>query len=251
MDLGLKGKVAIVTGGASGFGEATAHLLAEEGARLVLADIQDEKGQKVTQEIEQAGGEAIYVRCDVSQGEEVKKMVDRALEAFGTVDILCNIAGSSPRGRFPEISVEDWDAVFAVHMRGTFLCTQEVTKRAMIPKGGGKIVNVGSLNGHGVGGLSAYGAAKAAIIGFTKNAARTLGPYGINVNCVSPGQVRTPMTERWITQPEAYERVKNETILKRVGDAMSIAPAIVFLCSEPASYITAADMNVSAGQVVY
>jgi NAD(P)-dependent dehydrogenase (short-subunit alcohol dehydrogenase family) len=253
MDLGLAGKVAIVTGGASGIGEATCRVLAGEGARIVLADVQDPQGAQATREITAAGGEAIYVHVDVSSAAQVQNLVSQTLDTMGTVDLLCNIAGIGWRGgSWPNIPVEDWEAQFRVHMLGTFLCTQEVARRAMIPRQSGKIVNVGSLSAHGWRGISPYSAVKAGVVGFTRNAAIELGVYGINVNVVSPGNVITPMTgDLQDPTSEFHQKVKDATLLKRVGDAKSVAPVIAFLCSEQAHYITGAEINVSAGQVLF
>jgi 3-oxoacyl-[acyl-carrier protein] reductase len=129
-------------------------------------------------------------------------------------------------------------------------CTQEVARRAMIPRRSGKIVNVGSLVAHGFGEASAYAAAKGAIIAFTKNAARTLGPHGINVNVVSPGTMRTPMSEVRMGRPEYQQRALEQSMIKRIGTAQDVADAIVFLCSSRADHITAVELHVNAGQVV-
>ena len=253
MDLGLEGKVAIVTGGASGMGQATSTILAQERAKVILADIHDDKGKAAAEKIRKTGGEATFIHADVSSQEEVEQLVDKVLEMYGTIDILCNFAGIGGVGYdWPNISSEEWDLAFNVHMRGTFLCTQEVSRRAMIPNHSGKIVNIGSLSAHGWRGPSAYSAAKAAIVGFSRNAAIGLGPHGINVNVVCPGNVGTPMTRQLMDpESEGYKSVRESTLLKIVGDAMSIAPIVVFLCSEPAHYITGADINASAGQVIY
>jgi NAD(P)-dependent dehydrogenase (short-subunit alcohol dehydrogenase family) len=252
MDMGIEGKIALVTGAGSGIGEASARLFAEEGARVVVADINAQSGERTAAELRSRDAQAIFVQCDISNESSVRALVERALETFGTIDILANIAGipGAGRGVFPDISVENWDQQFAVHTRGTFLCTQEVARRAMIPQQSGKIVNVGSLVAHGFGEASAYSAAKGAIIAFTKNAARTLGVHGINVNVVSPGTMRTPMSEVRMGRLEYQQRSLEQSLIKRIGTAQHVADAIVFLCSSRADHITAVELHVNAGQVV-
>jgi NAD(P)-dependent dehydrogenase (short-subunit alcohol dehydrogenase family) len=252
MDMGLAEKVAIVTGAGSGIGEATARLFAAEGARVIAADLNAETAERTASDLRSRGADALAVQCDISDEASVRALVDAALQAFGTIDILANIAGipGAGTGVFPNITVENWDRQFSVHTRGTFLCTQEVSRRAMIPRGRGKIVNVGSLVAHGFGDASAYSAAKGAIIAFTKNAARTLGPYGINVNVVSPGTMRTPMSEVRMGLPEFQQRSLEQSMIKRIGTAQDVADAIVFLCSSRADHITAVELHVNAGQVV-
>lgn len=165
-----------------------------------------------------------------------------------TIDILINTAGIGGGAQ----TIEEWDHMFAVHVRGTALCIEEVTERVMIPKGYGKVVNIASLCNHsGLGGLSAYCAAKAAISQLTQGGARALGRHGINMNCVSPGNVHTPMTEKMFSDPERVERIRKEVAFGRIGDARDIAWPIVFLCSDRASYIVGVDLNVSGGQVIY
>jgi len=142
--------------------------------------------------------------------------------------------------------------MFAVHVRGTAMCIKHVTERVMIPNGYGKIVNVASLCNHsGSGGMSAYCAAKAAISQLTLGGARGLGRHGINMNCVSPGNVRSPMTKKMFSDPETEERIRGQVVFGYVGDSRDVAYPIVFLCSDRAKWIVGADLNVSAGQVIY
>ncbi len=270
MDYGLKGKVAIITGAAAhpdgfpygGMGEETARLLVQEGAKVVLADINAQLGEKLAQELRSQGAEAIFVRTDITSADAIKNLVDKALEAYGTVDILVNAAGvhgaAGKGSMFPNILMEDWNLIFDTHLKGTMMMTQEVVRRVMIPKRSGKIVNVSSLVAHGRHGPAAYAVAKSAISSFTVGCASALGQYGINVNCVSPGLVLTPI---WASVGDTSapdinklaEDAKKGRMLEmdRPGTGKDIANVIVFLVSEPGSYITAEDINVSAGQVVY
>lgn len=254
MDLLLREKVAVITGGASGFGEMSARVLAEEGAKVVIADTNDDLGAGVASQIAAQGGSALFVKCDVSIESQVRAMVDASLHEFGRIDILANVAGIGSRkfGQLPDQTVESWDLTFAVHARGTFLCTQEVTKRAMIPVRSGKIINIGSLAAHHPSvGPSAYSAAKGAIITFTKGCARSLGQFNINCNVISPGNMLTPMTEPWMGTPEGRQRVLDQSCIKRIGTAEDVAWLVAYLASDRARHITGAEINVSAGQVIY
>jgi 3-oxoacyl-[acyl-carrier protein] reductase len=273
MDYGLNGRVAIITGAAArpdafafaGQGEETARLLVNENVKVVLADINEERGNKLAEDLVSQGAKAIFVRTDVSRKEDVERLVDKALEAFGTVDILVNAAGchagagKGTAGKFPHVLEEDWDLMLNTHLKGTFLCSQEVARRAMIPNRHGKIVNVSSLVAHGKYGANPYCVAKAAISWFTRGCAVTLGKYGINVNCVSPGLVLTPiwasvdLEEGKELTPEFQQMLNKDRLLDldRVGTGRDVANAILFLVSEPASYITGVDINASAGQVLY
>jgi NAD(P)-dependent dehydrogenase (short-subunit alcohol dehydrogenase family) len=244
MDLGLAGKVAVITGGVGGMGEESARILVDEGAKVVLADVRDEQGPALARSL----GDAIYVHTDVTNEDDIAHLVDVALEKFGTIDILINTAGLGGGAK----TVEEWDRMFAVHVRGTAMCIKQVTERVMIPNGYGKIVNVASLCNHsGSGGMSAYCAAKAAISQLTLGGARSLGRHGINMNCVSPGNVRSPMTEKMFSDPETEERIRGQVVFGRIGDSRDVAYPIVFLCSDRAKWVVGADLNVSAGQVIY
>jgi NAD(P)-dependent dehydrogenase (short-subunit alcohol dehydrogenase family) len=244
MDLELAGKVAVITGGVGGMGEESARILVDEGAKVVLADVRDEQGPALAQSL----GDAIYVHTDVTNEDDIARLVDVALETYGTIDILINTAGLGGG----TTTVEEWDRMFAVHVRGTAMCIKHVTERVMIPNGYGKIVNVASLCNHsGSGGMSAYCAAKAAISQLTLGGARSLGRHGINMNCVSPGNVRSPMTERMFSDPETEERIRGQVVFGYIGDSRDVAYPIVFLCSDRARWIVGADLNVSAGQVIY
>ena len=162
MDLELEGKVAVITGGVGGMGQESARILVDEGAKVVLADILDEQGEALAAELNagRVGAHAIYVHVDVTLPEDIRRMVDAALEAFGTIDILINTAGIAGSVARSAEDVANWDRMFAVHVRGTAACIQEVRERVMIPKGYGKIVNVSSLCSHNGRAGGAYCAAK-------------------------------------------------------------------------------------------
>ncbi|NIV35814.1 MAG: SDR family NAD(P)-dependent oxidoreductase, partial [Anaerolineae bacterium] len=178
----------------------TARLLVQEGAKVVLADIKRELGQELAEDLTAQGHEALFVHTDITkQQERATNLVDQALAAFGTVDILVNAAGchsldgKGTGNSFPNVLEEDLDLMFEVHAQGTFMMSQEVARRIMIPNRSGNIVMISSLAAHGKFIPTAYGAAKAAVSWFTVGFAVALGKYGINVNCVSPGMVLTPI----------------------------------------------------------
>jgi NAD(P)-dependent dehydrogenase (short-subunit alcohol dehydrogenase family) len=239
--------------------------LAQHGAKVVLADINDALGAKLESEMREKGHEALYVHTNVAMAEERTNLVDRALEAFGTIDILVtaagchSLAGQGTGSSFPDILEEDWDLMFDVHLKGTFFTAQEVARRVMIPNKRGRIVYISSLGAHGKRGVSAYGTAKAAISFLTARSAVALGKYGINVNCVSPGMVLTPIFGRMELKgkldeplsPEFHQMMTFGRVLEidRYGTGLDIAKAILFLVSDLGEYVTGVDLNVSAGQV--
>jgi D-arabinitol 4-dehydrogenase/D-sorbitol dehydrogenase (acceptor) len=273
MDLGLKGKVAVVTGATGapegfpypGQGAETARLLLEEGARVVMVDIKDKRGERLAGEFRANGHDCVYAHADIGKAEDRTRLIDRALDAYGTIDILVNAAGchsmdgQGTGNSFPDILEEDWDLQYDIHVKGNVFLTQEVAKRVMIPNRSGKIVMFSSLAAHGKFPVTAYGTAKAAISWFTVGAAAVLGQYGITVNCISPGMVLTPiyhdieLADNPISSPEFQAMMKGGRLLEmdRFGFGADTAKAVLFLVSDLGSYVTAADLNVSAGQVVY
>lgn len=247
----LEGKVAVITGAADGIGRATAILFAREGARLVLADI-NEQGLKESRDlVKGVGGEAIIKRTDVSVEEEVKDLIDLALKTYSQVDILCNNAGIS--GSLVDLEnqdADDWRKVFAVNVLGAVFGTKHVA-RHMQERRCGAIVNTASVAGirSGAGG-NAYSASKAALINFTQTAACDLGGFNVRVNVVCPGLIQTGMTKPIFDL--ARERGKVEKLgsrceLRRYGRPEEVAYAILFLASDEASYITGQALPVDGG----
>jgi 3-oxoacyl-[acyl-carrier protein] reductase len=224
----LEGKVAIVTGAGSGIGRAIALGLARQGASVGVSDINGEKAEAVAREITDEGGEAICLTANVANTEEVDALVAESVKHLGRLDILVNNAGRAARGYVGQMTDEDWDAVVAVNLRGTFLCSRAALAH-MIPQRSGRIVNTASgLGLRGSPGGAVYGASKAAIINFTKSLAQEVARYGISVNAIAPGVTDTPFWRANRTEEEikeAYER-------GQVGQAEDFVPLVLFLCSE-------------------
>lgn len=245
----LENKVAIVTGSAQGLGRATALTLAREGARIVVSDLNLEKAKRVVEEIKISGGEAIAVKVDVSKKEDVESMVKATISEFSQIDILVNCAGICSSSPILEIRAEEWDRIFAVNLKGTFLCSQAVF-REMIKRGSGKIVNISSASAK-IGGVvvgAHYSASKAGVICFTKSLALAAAPYKINVNCVCPGPHKTEMTDLW--GDEINARFKDMIPWKEYGQPQDVAEAVLFLVSEAARYITGEILDVNGGLIM-
>ena len=243
--LELTGKVALVTGAAQGIGKAVALLLARNGADLVVSDINLEKAQETAKEIQAVGREALAVKVDVANLEDVERMVQAILEQFHQIDILVNNAGITRDKLILRMTEEDWDAVIDVNLKGTFNCTKAVI-RHMSKQKSGKIVNIASVAGEmGNTGQANYSASKAGVIGFTKTIAREFAQRGINVNSIAPGYVETPMTDG--LPEKVKEELKRMIPLERLGRPEDVAEAVLFLVSGASHYITGQVLNVNGG----
>jgi len=239
----LEGKVAIVTGGGRGLGEAISRTLAGEGAHVAVADINLTDAEKVAAAVQRMGRKAVAIKADVSSEREVKAMVAKTLEVLGTIDILVNNAGICYQGTVAEMSEEAWDKVLDVNLKGTFLCSREVMP-TLKQKKSGKIVNLGSLAGQ-VGGLvvgANYSVSKAGIICFTKSLAKELAPFGIHVNCIAPGVIDTEMTQAF-----PREEMIKSIPLRKLGEPQDVADAVLFLVSQESKYITGQTLSVNGG----
>jgi 3-oxoacyl-[acyl-carrier protein] reductase len=224
----LEEKVAIVTGAGSGIGRAISLGLAAEGALVAIADIDGRKADAVTREVEAVGSHAIGISVDISNTNDVNAMVDETVKRMGRLDILINNAGRAARGFVGQMSDEDWDAVIAVNLRGTYLCSRAALAH-MIPQRSGRIVNTASgLGLRGSPGGAVYGASKAAIINFTKSLALEVARYGISVNAIAPGVTDTPF---WRAN-RSEDEIKDAYSRGQVGQAEDFVPLVVFLCSE-------------------
>ena len=244
----LKGKTAVVTGGGRGIGRAVALAYAREGARvLVNYSSREDAALEVLRLIEEAGGEALIHRADVSDKEEVKQMFSAAEERFGSVDVLVNNAGLTRPNLLMKMSEEEWDRVVDVHLKGAFLCTQAAAG-FMKKQGSGKVINVTSVAGIvGTVGQVNYSAAKGGIISFTKSVARELARFNVCANVISLGIVATDMTEKIRTDEKLREIYMNRILLKRFAEPDDITPAFVFLASADADYITGQLLCVDGG----
>ena len=250
----LEGKVAIITGAASGIGRATAILFAKEGAKVIVADINDEGGADTVKLIKKEGKNAFFIHADVSKEKDVKNMVKTVKESYGKIDILVNNAGVVLVKSIIETTEQDFEAVVNINYKSVFLCTKHVLTYM---KKGGVIVNVASISGH-VGQINhaIYGGTKGAIIALTRALAWELAPLGIRVNSISPGSVETPMLLGDV-EIEAkrlgvpIDKIKKERsdigAFRRWADPIEIAQVILFLASEKSSYITGTDILVDAG----
>lgn len=247
----LEGKVAIITGAASGIGKATAELFAAQGARLVLADWHGEAGAVLADTLQKRGSEAVFVQVDVSKAEDVQRMVQTAVEQYGRVDIVFNNAGiegeQAPTG---EATEENWDRVIDVNLKGVFLGMKYGIQQ-MLQNGGGAIVNNSSVAGLvGFAGLPAYCAAKGGVVQLTRAAAMEYATQNIRVNCVCPGVILTPMIERFTSaNPEAMDALKQMEPMERLGTPDEIAKAVLFLASDDSSFVTGTVVPVDGGLV--
>jgi NAD(P)-dependent dehydrogenase (short-subunit alcohol dehydrogenase family) len=251
MDLKLAQKVAIVTGGASGIGRSVAKLLVAEGVKVVIADLQEEKGKEVVFDIKSGGGEAAFIRVNTSSHDDVKRLVETTLSDYGQLDALFNIAGPGAVGGQLDTDEEEFNKQINGHLRGVFQCTQAVLPHMMERKSG-KIVNIGSFAAFGaLDSIPAYCAAFGGIVSYTKNVGRFAAAYNININSVSPGNILTPMTINWLSEAGNMENLTKQIPIGRVGAPEDIASVCVFLASDLARHIVATNINVSGGQLIY
>lgn len=244
----LKGKVAIVTGGAQGIGKAIAKHLAEEGACVAIVDLNEDVAQATAEEFKNAGLEACAFAANVADPEAVKTFVKAVNDECGGIDILINNAGITRDGLIMRMKEQDWDLVMDVNLKGTFNCIKEVF-RPMSKRGGGKIVNIASVVGvMGNAGQANYSASKAGVIGLTKSTAKEYAARNINVNAVAPGFIETEMTE--VLSEEARANFLVNTPLKRAGTPLDVARVVAFLSSEDSSYVTGQTINIDGGLVM-
>ena len=253
------GKVAIVTGGASGIGRATVQALAKQGAKITIADIDIKSARKVVDEIEKLGVDTIAIKTDVSNSKDVYQMVDKTLNQFGKVSILVNVAGVRSAPSVREVSEEEWDRVIAINLKGTFLCCKAVVEH-MIAEKYGRIVNFSSGQWFRPVGAAAYAASKGGIISLSKSLATEVAGYGVNVNVVVPGFTDTPMTRSVFPSDESFQTiVENPALLGsgiapltgRIAKPQDIANFVMLLFRPEFDHVTGQTLHVNGGSLMW
>ncbi|HHD2753171.1 TPA: 3-oxoacyl-[acyl-carrier-protein] reductase [Clostridium perfringens] len=245
----LKDKVAVVTGGTRGIGRAIVLKLADEGANIVINyRSSDKEAEELKAILEEKGVKVLTVKCDISNFEDSKKLIDKCKEEFGKIDILVNNAGITKDTLIMRMKEEDFDSVIDVNLKGTFNCAKHASA-IMLKQKFGKIINMTSVVGiTGNAGQSNYAASKAGVIGLTKSLARELGSRGITVNAVAPGFINTDMTS--VLSDKVKEEAMKNIPLKKLGNPEDIANLVGFLASDSANYITGQVINVDGGMVM-
>jgi len=251
---GLSGRVAVITGGAQGIGEACARRLVRDGAAVALWDLADAPGEALATELRASGAQAQYLRCDVSKKADVDTALAATLAAFGHVDALVNNAGIFKAAAFLDITEADWDAVIAVNLKGAFLAGQAVARAMTGNRGGqgfGTIVNMSSVNGTlAIPSIASYNASKGAINQLTRVMALSLVGQGIRVNAVAPGTIATDLARQAVlTSDEARARIMSRTPMQRLGEPGEIADVCAFLISDASSYMTGEIVVVDGGRM--
>ena len=239
----LENRVAIVTGAGQGIGRACAERLASEGARVVISDIEDDRGLAVTKAIKATGRDSHYCHCNVAERLDVHNLVAKALEAYGQIDILVNNAGVIDTADFLDLSVDEFDRVLGVNLRGAFLvaqaCARQMVKQVQAGEKPGTIINMSSANAHfALSDHVAYSISKGGIGQLTKAAALSLAKHGIRVNAIGPGTISTELVKAVADNPAAQKRILSRTPLGRFGEPADVAAIAAFLASDDASYVT-------------
>jgi 3-oxoacyl-[acyl-carrier protein] reductase len=246
----LRNKVAIITGAAQGMGQAIAERFADEGAILILVDIQQEKLKEVTSRLRARNFETKDYYCDISEEKQVWRLITSVINDFGKIDILVNCAGILYPTRFHEMTIEEWDKVMAINIRGTFLLMHAIYPH-MKEQGDGRIINFASTAGLTVSTLGGahYTASKHAVLGLTKAVAKEGGPFGVRVNAVCPGLIDTEMV-RGTIDAEDIQKYEQSFPIARLGNPQEVAELVLFLASDRSAYITGVSLNISGGDLL-
>ena len=247
----LKGKLAVISGAATGIGRATALLFAQEGAQVVIADVNEEDSQKTVDDINNENGSAWFVRTDVSRAEEMEALMKSAAERMGGIDVIFNNAGAQRSGAVTDFDESEWDLLMSINPKSCFLGAKYGVPY-LRERGGGSIVNMASIAGlKGGPGMTAYSASKGAVVAFTKALAAELAADNIRVNCVCPGWIDTPFNRPAIEfmggRANQEEMVQQTVPLQRQGTPEEIAPGILYLASEASSYVTGKELIIDGG----
>lgn len=251
----LQDEVAIVTGGASGIGRASVIRLAQEGAKIVVADLQrasrlDEESPDTVTVIRNAGGDATYVETDVSHSDAVQHLVESTYETYGRIDILINSAGIFVRNPITDVDDDEWDRVLDINLRGYFYTCRAVLPY-MVAAGAGRIVNISSIHGiRGTGAAVTYCASKGGVENLTKQLAVEYAPHNIRVNAVAPGTIRTAMCKPFLETPEIRTEYERRTLLPRLGVPEDVAHAVLYLASHESSYVVGHTLVVDGGWTI-
>jgi NAD(P)-dependent dehydrogenase (short-subunit alcohol dehydrogenase family) len=243
----LKDQTAIITGSGSGIGRSIALAFAREGADVVVTDIQEENCFKVLAEVAKYSANSLAMKVDVTKGGEIERLARATLDKYKKIDILVNNAGTGAAYNLEDTPEEDWDRIMGINLKGVFLCSQQVGK-IMIQQKKGNIINIASISAHTpIPQGNAYSVTKAGVRMLTRLAALEWGKYNIRVNSISPGLIRTPLTENVYADPEQYRQRSELVPMKRIGTSEDVARLALFLASEDSSYIHGEDIVIDGG----
>jgi|TARA_R110002072_G_scaffold122455_2_gene256996 NAD(P)-dependent dehydrogenase (short-subunit alcohol dehydrogenase family) len=246
----LKDKVAVITGGAAGIGLACAKAFVAEGAKVILADVQDQRGETAAEDLQEAGAEALYVHCDVGDKAQVDALMAAAVAAYGRVDICVPNAGIVHACDFLDLAEEDFDRVLRVNLKGVFLTGQAAARQMVKQGGGGAIINMSSVNGvMAIPAITPYVVSKGGVNQLTKVMALSLTDHGIRVNAVGPGSINTEVFASVANDPEKLRGILSRTPMGRVGEPAEIASIVVFLASDESSYMTGQTLYADGGRM--
>ena len=245
----LKNKVAIITGAGSGIGQGIAFAFIKEGAKVVVADWSEKSGEETVEQIHKKGGDAVFIKTDVSKAENIDEMAKICLDKFGRIDILVNNAGILKSSALHKTSEQDWDAVLNINLKSVFLGCKKVIPE-MLKQGSGKIINITSIAGLvGFDKLGSYCASKGGIIALTREMVLEYAPKKINVNCIAPGVIKTSMTKGMLDDPATKQFLESSTLYPRLGEPKDIAMAAVYLASNESDFVNGEVLVVDGGWI--